>query len=967
MPSSQLKTNFTVNSKYEAFYTGGKIQLSRDGESLFCCCGNKVQILNVKTGRIIQAVGQEDDEEVTCFCISPEDKILVVASRNLLLRQWDLSSGSLSRTWKAIHVAPITCLTFDQTSTLVASGSSDSTIKVWDVERQYCTHNLRGHQGVVTVVQFHPDSSKLQIITAAEDYKIRVWDLTTSTCIAILDKHFSVITSIDMSTDGKTLYSSGRDSIVVVWDLESYAAKKTIPVFEAIESVVLLDPSKDYPALNASKGGQYFITAGSKGVLKVWNSDKASCVYTQENNPVAYKAKSSPDLQDDAIIKQAVYHPVLDTITVVTYDHYILMFKADDFSLDKQFAGNNDEVLDIKFLGEDETHIAVATNSELIKVFSLSSWDCQILHGHTDIVLALDVSKKGDLLISSAKDNSIRVWKMCQDTHKLTCVGVGNGHTHGVGTVAFSRLSSDFVVSGSQDCTLKSWSLPPSYSDSEVVTLHTTVTEKAHEKDINSVAVAPNDKFIATGSQDKTAKLWKADTLSLVGVMRGHKRGIWCVQFSPVDQCIATSSSDGYIKIWSLTDFSCVKTFEGHDSSVLQVQFLTRGMQLMTCGSDGLLKLWTIKSNECAKTLEEHTEKVWTLACTKREDMIVSGGGDAAIIVWKDSTLTDIEEKMAKQEDFIIKEQELSNLLQQKKYLKAIGLAITLEQPFRVLKIIKEILLDPDGEEGLVKTVKKLRMDQLDSVLRYSCQWNTNSKHCHEAQYVLSIVLKTYTPEELMTLANLKSTLEGLIPYTERHFQRMNKLLQSSNFTEYMWHCMKLGDNSAGNFAINKDATTSFFIDSSGHAPADDEETTEKDAKDNDENADDLGLMIRRAVERYKKQSDEADEKKDEEVDNQESAVPDKSAEDMEVENTESAKKRKKKKKRTDITVTENDTKETAKAKRQIDITPSKKLKKERKSIIADENQNTPQPEEINDSAKKTRTGRKNKRKSTSK
>ena len=54
---------------------------------------------------------------------------------------------------KAIHVGPISTMDFDCTSTLLATGSSDSTIKVWDIEKQYCTHNLKGHTGVVRWVE----------------------------------------------------------------------------------------------------------------------------------------------------------------------------------------------------------------------------------------------------------------------------------------------------------------------------------------------------------------------------------------------------------------------------------------------------------------------------------------------------------------------------------------------------------------------------------------------------------------------------------------------------------------------------------------------------------------------------------------------------------------------------------------------------------------------------------------------
>ena len=50
---------------------------------------------------------------------------------------------------QAIHTGPVSCMAFDPTCTLLATGGSDATVKVWDVIKQYCTHNLRGHQGVV--------------------------------------------------------------------------------------------------------------------------------------------------------------------------------------------------------------------------------------------------------------------------------------------------------------------------------------------------------------------------------------------------------------------------------------------------------------------------------------------------------------------------------------------------------------------------------------------------------------------------------------------------------------------------------------------------------------------------------------------------------------------------------------------------------------------------------------------------
>ncbi|XP_069503403.1 transducin beta-like protein 3 [Ambystoma mexicanum] len=792
----QFKTNYAVSRKIEPFYKGGKIQISKDGKNMFCTCGTRLNVLDIATGTVIHSIEQDDQEDISSFAVSPDDEILVTASRALLLKQWDWREGTCARSWKAIHTAPVASMTFDPTSTLLATGGCDSTIKIWDVIKQYCTHNLKGSSGVVHLVEFHPDISRLELFSSSMDYKVRIWNLKSSKCIAVLESHYSAVTSLSFSADGATLISSGRDKICTVWDLKTRTPKRTIPVYESVEGALALPETED--SSGAGRKGLHFITAGNKGILRVWEAATAQCVYTQT---VPHKPRDLEGEAGEHSLTFCTLVPSQQAIATVNVEHNIMIYDLQTLHLRKQFAGYNDEILDVKFLGPSDSHIVVATNSPQLKVFELATSNCQILYGHTDTVLALDVFKKGLMFSSCGKDKSIRIWKMNKTTGEVNCVAHGSGHSQGVGAMCCSRMKESFVVSGSQDCTLKIWRLPEILTSkvkevclSEPEILQASMTEKAHDKDINSIAVSPNDKLIATGSQDKSAKLWASLDCSLQGSFRGHKRGIWCVQFSPVDQVVATSSADGTLKLWGLHDYSCLKTFEGHDASVLKAVFVSRGTQLLTSGSDGLLKLWTIKTNECVKTLDAHEEKVWGLHCNKADDTLVTGSTDSCIILWKDVTETELAEEQAKQEEQIVKQQELSNLLHEKKFAKALGLAISLDHPHTVLTVIKAILREPSGEKKLEEVVLRLRQDQKESVLKYCTTWNTNSRNCLEAQAVVRVLLTHESPEELLRYNGIKVAVESLLPYTDRHLQRLSRLLQASMFVDFMWQNMRLAE-----------------------------------------------------------------------------------------------------------------------------------------------------------------------------
>ncbi|KDP39531.1 hypothetical protein JCGZ_02551 [Jatropha curcas] len=462
-------------------------------------------------------------------------------------------------------------------------------------------------------------------------------------------------------------------------------------------------------------------------------------------------------------------------------------------ALHKRLIGYNEEILDMRFLGEEENFLAVATNLEQIRVYDLDSMSCSyVLAGHSEIVLCLDtcVSKSGrTLIVTGSKDNTVRLW----DSESRNCIGVGTGHMGGVGAVAFSKKWKNFFVSGSSDHTIKVWSLDGVSDDVDhLVNLKAKAVVAAHDKDINSLAVAPNDSLVCSGSQDRTACVWRLPDLVFVVALKGHKRGIWSVEFSPVDQCVITASGDKTIKIWAIADGSCLKTFEGHTSSVLRASFLTRGTQFISCGADGLVKLWTLKTNECIATYDQHEDKVWALAVGKKTEMFATGGGDAVVNLWYDSTASDKEEAFRKEEEGVLKGQELENAVLDADYTKAIQIAFELRRPHKLLELFADLCRKREADYQVEKALHALGKEELHLLFEYVREWNTKPKLCHVAQYILFRVFNILPPTEILEIRGIGELLEGLIPYSQRHFSRIDRLVRSTFLVDYTLNGMSV-------------------------------------------------------------------------------------------------------------------------------------------------------------------------------
>jgi WD40 repeat protein len=73
-----------------------------------------------------------------------------------------------------------------------------------------------------------------------------------------------------------------------------------------------------------------------------------------------------------------------------------------------------------------------------------------------------------------------------------------------------------------------------------------------HSGNVESVAFSPDDKYLASGSKDKTVKLWSVESQKEITTLQGHSSSVKSVAFSPDGKYLASGSDDKTVKLWSV-------------------------------------------------------------------------------------------------------------------------------------------------------------------------------------------------------------------------------------------------------------------------------------------------------------------------------------------------------------------------------------------------------------------------------
>lgn len=199
------------------------------------------------------------------------------------------------------------------------------------------------------------------------------------------------------------------------------------------------------------------------------------------------------------------------------------------------------------------------------------------------------------------------------------------GHS---GTVYSTSFSPDnrFLISGSEDRTVRLWSLDT----------HTAlVSYKGHNHPVWDVKFSPLGHYFATASHDQTARLWSSDHIYPLRIFAGHLSDVDTVSFHPNGCYVFTGSSDKTCRMWDINSGDSVRLFLGHTAPVLSTAVTPDGRWLCSGSEDGIINVWDIGTGKRLKQMRGHGKNaVHSLTFNKEGNVLISGGADNSVRVW---------------------------------------------------------------------------------------------------------------------------------------------------------------------------------------------------------------------------------------------------------------------------------------------------------------------------------------------
>ena len=551
------------------------------------------------SGSLIRILEGHSDR-VIGLALTPKSDWIISGSTDKTIKIWELATGECIHTLRG-HKGSVTSVAVSPDGKLVISGSEDETIRIWDTITGECLHTLRGHKGPVTSVAVCHIGNF--IISGSEDETIRIWDVATRKCICFLEGHCDAVTSVVILSKDPKIISSSKDRKIKIWNFESF---ESITKPRILRNRTLRGHKDTINTIAISGYEQNIISGSNDRTIRVWEIDSGKCV---KNIPGHGK------------ITALTICPARNLFVTGSEDKTIRIWNLETGDFIYSFEGHFNAITSL-LITPDGRQLLSSSNDGSIQVWDL---ECKNKVQSSDrspcAVKIIVPSKYGDIAISGSEDGTIRFWNLTNGN----CIRIIQaGKINGIESIAITPTGNHFVTT-SNDQVIRIWDL----ISGKIIRKFTERTNW-----ITNIVITPDGGNVVSGSGFGPIRVWDFKSGECIRIMNGHDEAITSIAISPDGCHVISGSIDKTIRVWDLESGDCVRIMNGHDEAVTSIAITPDGCQVISGSKDKTIRVWDLESGDCIRNLPQNFSDVIALGISSDGQLLVSGSSEKILKIW---------------------------------------------------------------------------------------------------------------------------------------------------------------------------------------------------------------------------------------------------------------------------------------------------------------------------------------------
>lgn len=554
-------------------------------------------------GNLLSLAWQAHTAAVQALAFSPDEQVLATGSWDGTVKLWNLESGDLL--WCEHHISSVQCLAFTPDGLTLASGGDDATIQFWEVSTGKHLQTLSGQCSPVYALAWNPDGRL--IATGGFDGTISLWQIQgrqathPDSATHILMGHHGPVRSVAFSPDGRMLASGSFDRTVKLWDVDTGEERETLTGHTAPVN-----------AVTWSRDGRFLASGSRDQMIWLWEIEQRSYRLALYGHT--------------AVVHALAFMPDSRSLLSGSEDGTVRVWDVERGQCKRVIQGYSVTLYDVSW-NATGTQLASAGSDALVTIWQYDGKIApRLLHGHRWIAYGVAWSSDGQFLASSGLDNTIQVWEATTNAPVQTLRDPNHLDTSFFG-MAWSP-DSRFLASGSYQRGIQVW---------EVATGIRQWVGQGQPTTVRQVAWSPNGTQLVSCGYDGSIMLWKATAGTQQSHLQGHRGMVMCVAWSPDGTRLSSGGggpAGGELFVWDVDRGTSVYARKELGAAIYALAWNPNGTMLISGSSDGMLCWWDVPGKQCRQMRQAHQGSVQSLKVSPDGATLASCGDDGAIMIW---------------------------------------------------------------------------------------------------------------------------------------------------------------------------------------------------------------------------------------------------------------------------------------------------------------------------------------------